>query len=179
MGETMVTGNPIIDPKITMGTACCNLKTGNYIWSNGDITHTYIDMIIYIYILHITNNTVCIDLNWNDTYCWAVAIRCQMCSHAQWPTLDLRFFFTGPSHFDPSSSIPLNLWIHVFVLWTAHIYISLDWFKKIYRKTLYLMVKTIVSVSCRFSLKPIQWISLQWLVWLVTSIRTPNFTRNG
>ena len=50
MGETMVTGNPIIDPKITMGTACCNLKTGNYIWSNGDITHTYIDMIIYIYI---------------------------------------------------------------------------------------------------------------------------------
>ena len=40
MGETMVTGNPIIiDPKITLGTACCNLKTGNYIWSNGDITY--------------------------------------------------------------------------------------------------------------------------------------------
>ena len=140
---------------------------------------------IYIYILHITNNTVCIDLKWNDTYCWAVAIRCQMCSHAQWPTLDLRFFLLA-LHILTHPAV--SHWICGFTCLFCELPISIShWiglrkftgkpFKKIYRKTLYLMVKTIVS--CRFSLKPIQWISLQWLVWLVTSIGTTNFTRNG
>ena len=41
----------------------------------------------------------------------------------------------------------------------ADVFIELD-DGKIYRKALYLMVKTMVS--CRFSLKPIQWCLLHW-----------------
>ena len=45
---------------------------------------------------------------------------------------------------------------------TVQIIIELD-DGKIYRKTLYLMVKTMVS--CRFSLKPIHWDQINWQAW--------------
>ena len=51
----------------------------------------------------------------------------------------------------------IGIWCAQKVVWFTHSIIELD-DGKIYRKALYLMVKTMVS--CRFSLKPIQWLNI-------------------
>ena len=75
----------------------------------------------------------------------------------------------GHIHFVPGHSLSPHgcediFWYHRFLLFNDMI-IELD-DGKIYRKTLYLMVKTMVSctmVSCKLSLKPIQWYDLSFL----------------
>jgi hypothetical protein len=101
--------------------------------------------------VHISKNPVHMNRVLRSCFPWQGSVRSTAFPLARWR------FFRKPPGKPPKQTFEVWKGTEVRIPWgcdVINVFIELD-DGKIYRKALYLMVKTMVS--CRFSLKPIQW----------------------